>query len=76
MSNGQIILTEEIKQNMEILDGDLVALIFDNGRTIMRKLTSGKGMMTFNEFILYRDVNIKNDNHRKIIECFIFIVDL
>ena len=70
MANGLIALPDEIKENMEISEGDLVALIYDNNRVIMRKLTSGVGRMTFEEFVIFRDVKIKNSNHERIVRAF------
>ncbi|MCL2883976.1 MAG: hypothetical protein FWF49_00640 [Oscillospiraceae bacterium] len=47
-----------------------VALIYDNHRIVLRKLTSGVGKMSFEEFLLFRDVKIKNAAHERIVRAF------
>lgn len=70
LPDGKIILPADIQENMKLSAGDNVALIYDNGRVILRKLTSGDGMMTFEEFLIYRNVAVKNSDHKRIIKMF------
>jgi len=58
--NGQIKLSDEIIKSMGLSAGDFVALIYENGRVIMRKLTPSESKMTFEEFLLYRDVKVRD----------------
>ncbi|MCL2405041.1 MAG: AbrB/MazE/SpoVT family DNA-binding domain-containing protein [Defluviitaleaceae bacterium] len=64
--NGQISLPDEVINNLGLLAGDFVALIPDNGRIIMRKLSPAESMMTFEEFLLYRDVKIRDATHERV----------
>jgi bifunctional DNA-binding transcriptional regulator/antitoxin component of YhaV-PrlF toxin-antitoxin module len=68
--NGFIVLPDEIKDNLGLSKDDSVALIYENNRVIMRKLTFGTGRMTFEEFIIFRDVIIKNSNHERVVRAF------
>jgi len=70
MPDGRITLPADICNKMELAIGDHIALIYDNKRIIMRKATSGVGIMTFEEFLIYRDVKIKNFNHERIVRAF------
>jgi hypothetical protein len=55
---------------MKLSADDYVAFIYENNRLILRKLTVGEGQMTFDEHLLYRDINIKNENHERIVKLF------
>jgi len=68
--NGSIVLPDEIRKNLSITSGDSIALIYESNRVIIRKLTSGNGKMTVDEFILFRDIIIKKDNHKRVVKVF------
>jgi len=68
--NGSIVLPDEIRKNLDITNGDSIALIYESNRVIIQKPTSGNSKMTVDEFILFRDVIIKNDNHKRVVKTF------
>jgi bifunctional DNA-binding transcriptional regulator/antitoxin component of YhaV-PrlF toxin-antitoxin module len=70
LPDGRITLPADICNKMELTAGDHIALIYDNNRVIMRKATSDTGIMTFEEFLIYRDVKIKNFIHERIVKAF------
>lgn len=69
-SDGQIIIPVEFQEKMGLIIGDYVAFVYENNRLILRKLTTGKGQMTFDEHLIYRDIKIKNENHERIVKLF------
>jgi len=69
-SDGQITIPAEYLEKMNLSADDHVAFIFEDNRLILRKLTSGEGQMTYDEFILYRDTQIRSKSHEKITRLF------
>lgn len=69
-SDGQITIPAEFQEKMGLTPNNYLAFIYENNRLILRKLTTGEGQMTFEEHLLYRDVNIKNENHERIVKLF------
>ena len=67
LPDGQIKLSDEALKVLQLSVGEHVALIPNNGRIIMRKLTQGDGMMTFEEFLLYRDIKLKSLSQEKVV---------
>jgi|GEM_PF-6972630 Regulators of stationary/sporulation gene expression len=67
---GEVVIPAEFLDKMELSVDDQVAFIYKNNRLIVRKLTAGEGQMTFEEYLSYRDVNIKNEVHERIVKLF------
>ena len=69
-ANGRILIPNEFIEKLNLSSDNYIAFICEDDRIILRKLTEGKGQMTFDEFLLYRDTKIKNKNHERLAKLF------
>lgn len=64
---NQIVLTNEVMELMGLEPNDEVAMIYQDNRVTLIKVTEGLEQMTYDEFLNYRKVKIKNKDHDRVI---------